>query len=146
MSNRESDTTVRRNNGKVVINNTATQTFKEEDFVDVYEDNLTNYNNLINNIERMQDQRQEILEENEEELAAINYVLGNETPYEGEIEELEDAITEDAFQMHEQVSQINNNINQLRSQKQTLEEQLGAMSDVAVEVGEDVEEFEVKEI
>lgn len=146
MSQRDSDTTVRRNNGKVVINNTATQTFEEEDFVDVYEDNLTNYNNLLNRIEQMQDQRQDILDENEEELAAINYVLGNETPYEGEVEELENAVTEDAFQMHEQVSQINNNIDQLRSQKQTLEEQLGAMSDVAVEISDDVEDFEEKEI
>ena len=147
MSNTESDTTVMHDPDQelVTIQNTKTQKFNEDDFVQVYEDNLTNYENLLNKEEQMEQQREQILEENTEEIAAINYALGDETPYEDEIQEIEDIqgkLDDDAFQKHKQLEQIKQQMQQMQSQKEQLEEQLDEMSDVAEMIGEEVESFE----
>jgi chromosome segregation ATPase len=147
MSNTESDTTVMHDADQeiVTIQNTKTQKFSEDDFVQVYEDNLTNYENLLNKEEQMEEQREQILNENTEELAAINFALGNDTPYEEEIEEIEDIqgqLDDGAFEKHKQLEQIKQQMIQLKSQKDQLEEQLDEMSDVAEMVGEEVESFE----
>jgi len=141
-----SDTTVRRDDGKVIFTNQQTQTFTEEDFVDVYNDNVENLLGLLNKKDQMRKQRNEIIEENEEELAAINYVIGNETSTDySNAEELEGEISEDTFQAHQQLEQIKEQMKNLDSQEERLLEQLDSMRPVATNIAESMEDVKVED-
>lgn len=134
---KNSDTTVLRDkeNEIVTIQNTATQKFSEENFIDVYEDNKQNYENLMGKIDHFEEEREELFEENEEQLDTLNKLLDGE-----EVDDPE--LDESTFQVHQKLQQFRDQLDQLHNQRHTLEEQLEEMSDVAVELDEEVEDFE----
>jgi len=143
MVDRTSHTNITRQNDTVIFTNEQTQRFEEEDFVEVYNDNAQNYKNLLNQLEQFENKREEILEENEEELARLHYVLGIEGP---EVDEanLEGGISEDTLQMKNELDQLKENIENLEGQKERLEEQLTEMREVAQEISDDVDEIPLK--
>lgn len=143
MGNPDSNTTIiQRDDDTIAVNNERTQVFGEEDFIQVYEDNLQNYENLLNQLEQTRDQREELIEENNEELAALNYLLeGEEAPEDYTADNLQNSLDEETFQAHQQLMQIKDQVEQLESQKARLEEQLQEMSDMATVLDDDVEEF-----
>lgn len=143
MANRESDTTIRRKNGNVIFTNQQTQTFSEEDFVRVYNDNKQNMENLQQQKQQMEEQREEILDEAGEELGALNYVMGNDTPFDPETENLEGALGDEAFEKHQKLEQLKEQIENLNSQEERLHEQLDSMRPVAEEIVEENEDLEI---
>lgn len=143
MANPDSNTTIRQHDdGNISINNERTQVFEEEDFIQVYRDNLQNYGNLLNQLEQVKDQREELIEENEDELHVLDYILKNEGSHEEYVpDNLQNSLDEETFQVHQQLTQIKEQIEQLESQKTRLEEQLHEMSEMATMLDDDVEEF-----
>jgi len=143
MGNPDSNTTIiQHDNGNIAVNNERTQVFGEEDFIQVYEDNLQNYENLLNQLEQTRDQREELIEENSEELAALNYLLeSEEAPEDYGADNLQNSLDEETFRVHQRLTQIKDQVEQLESQKARLEEQLQEMSDMATVLDDDVEEF-----
>jgi len=143
MANPDSNTTIRQHdNGNISINNERTQVFEEEDFIQVYKDNLQNYENLLNQLEQVKGQREELIEENSEDLAALNHLLeSEEAPEDYTPGELENSLGEETFQTHQKLTQIKDQVEQLQSQKTRLKEQLYEMSEMATMLDDDVEEF-----
>jgi len=143
MGKADSNTTViQRDDDKIAVNNERTQVFGKEDFVQVYEDNLQNYENLLNQLQQIRDQRKELIEENEDELAALNHLIeSEEAPEDYTPGNLENSLNDETFQTHQQLKEFREQVDQLESQKNRLEEQLQEMSDVATMLDDDVEEF-----
>lgn len=148
MSNTSANINVVRNeDGGVNFSKSQTQSFDPEAFLDVYNDSVQQFKQMKQQIQQFKDKRENTLEEEEESIAAINYLLGNETPLNpDDAGELRDAMNEDAFEKHQEIKQTRNQINQLEKRKDQVKQEIDAMKavaeDVADELGEETENIE----
>lgn len=109
---------------------TVSQTFSDEDFVQITKDTEAQLEQINNQIDQQKEQLEDILENKEQEMGVLHAIL-QEEDYEGDVELAENTVDEDSLQQYQQVQDLHQQIQQMENQRENIKRQLNGMKDVA---------------
>lgn len=139
----QSDITVNETENGIKFTKTQHQMFDKEPFLDVYNDTVTNLENIKDQIEGIEKQILNTQEEHSEELDQIHTMLSEEPQEEAELEP--STVSDEALSAYQDMKQQSQKMDQMKAQVRQIIEQLEAMEPLAEKVANTLEEKEAKE-
>lgn len=139
-NNYDTNFTVRDTGNGVKLTNENTQTFAEDDFVQVYNDTVQNLETLYKQYENTQESVEEILEEKPDAMAALHALVETqETEADYTLEE--DSLTTDDLNAFLQIQQLDSKLDQIHRKIEQVRDQVESMQPVAEKLVEDSDDL-----